>query len=126
MLSSKDDPICPMCGGNKKEGKSQKEAEDRPKIITHAKTEDLSCLEDTEVDYPEGAENQKSLTEFIDVEKNSTADDNESDADVKEFPSKGVEPNCTSLEAGNAENSAEFDGGGHVTTTKDSTNFNIS
>ena len=34
MLSSKDDPICPMCGGNKKEGKSQKEARDKNNGIT--------------------------------------------------------------------------------------------
>mmetsp|Transcript_42060 Transcript_42060/g.75842 ORF Transcript_42060/g.75842 Transcript_42060/m.75842 type:complete len:356 (-) Transcript_42060:119-1186(-) len=121
MLTSKVDPICPMCGGLKKEGKHQKEARDKPKIITHAKTEDLSRLESTEIDYTERSENQKSSTEFVDVEKNSAVDYNENDADVEEIPSKAVEPNCTSLEADDAENSVEFDG---VKTCDEDEGFN--
>lgn len=111
MLTSKVDPICPMCGGLKEEGKHQKEARDKPKIITRATTEDLSRLDSiTETDFPERSEDQKSPTEFVDVEKNSAVDYNENDADVEKIPSKAVEPDCTSLEADDAENSAEFDG----------------
>ena len=110
MLTSKVDPICPMYGGLKEEGKSQKETRDKPRIITHAKTEDLSRLEPTEIDYPDQSENQKSLTEFVDVEKNSAVDYNENDAQAEEISSKAVGPDGTSLEAGDAENSAEFDG----------------